>query len=234
MDELRSVFFDAESFNSVAHISPERDPSGDPVFLMFICSISARFLTGHRASLMLFPSVSVAQSSSIARHLKILKNIGKDVEELKQGSTKRNASAIEDIKREMKKLKQNTMEDIKRNVEKLNQNASPATDVFKRYFDIPYLGSNLVFDFDSHGNNGNFITPEGILLNSVLQPGKEYNLQGASALETHGMGGVDKTKSLKKICCAERIRSQFADEVCFMQFGQDASVQKFTTRFIVA
>ena len=88
------------------------------------------------------------------------------------------------------------------------------------------MGSNYVFDFDSRDNDGIFIMPEGIFLNSVLQLGGQSNSQGASALGTHRMGGVGKTTVLKKTCCAERVRSQFVDGVCFMEFGQYATMQK--------
>ena len=53
--------------------------------------------------------LNAVQSSSITRSLKALKATDKDAGELKQGSMKRNASAMEDIKTEVKKLKQETM-----------------------------------------------------------------------------------------------------------------------------
>ena len=47
--------------------------------------------------------LNVVQSNSIPRNLKALKDIEKAVEELKRGSTKRNATAMKDFRREMKK-----------------------------------------------------------------------------------------------------------------------------------
>ena len=40
------------------------------------------------------------------------------------------------------------------------------------------------------------------------------------------MEGVGKTTALNKIRWAERVRSQFVDGLCFMQFGQEATIQK--------
>ena len=108
----------------------------------------------------------------------------------------------------------------------MEQNVHPPTDVFKRHFDIPFLSSNLVFDFESFDDENRVSTPESILLNSVLHPGSRGSWQGASALGTHGMGGVGKTTALKRICSAESVQGLFADGVCFMQFGQDATLQK--------
>ena len=39
------------------------------------------------------------------------------------------------------------------------------------------------------------------------------------------MGGVGKTSDLKRICSIRSVQSQFVDGVCFMQFGQDATLQ---------
>ena len=44
------------------------------------------------------------------------------------------------------------------------------------------------------------------------------------------MGGVGKTTALKGIRHSENVQSQFEDGVCFMEFGQDATVQKFVQR----
>ena len=168
--------------------------------------------------------INVVQSSSIAQNSKLLKDMERDVEDLKQyalpisGSRKRNSSEMQEIKREVKKLK--TV------LEKVKQILRPPADSFNQYFDSPALPQNLVFDFESCDHYGSFITSEGILLNSVLQLGEQGNSQGASALGTHGMGGVGKTTSLKKICGEESVRSRFVDGICFMQFGQDATLQK--------
>ena len=113
-----------------------------------------------------------------------------------------------------------------RDMHKMEQNVHPPTDVFKRHFDIPSLPSNLVFDFESFDDDNCVSTPESILLNSVLHLGLRGNLQGASALGTHGMGGVGKTTALKRICSAESVKGRFVDGVCFMEFGQDAALQK--------
>lgn len=56
-----------------------------------------------------------------------------------------------------------------------------------------------MFDFDSRDSDANFNTLDGILLNSVLQTGKEDSLQRASELGTHGMGNVGKTTAFRKI-----------------------------------
>ena len=64
----------------------------------------------------------------------------------------------------------------------------------KRYFDNPYMGFDLVLDFHSRENGGDFVTPGGILFDSVLKPEKESNFQGASTLGTLGMRGVVKTQ----------------------------------------
>ena len=61
---------------------------------------------------------------------------------------------------------------------------------------------------------------------SVLHHEVLCDSQGASALGTHGMGGVGKTIALKKICSAESVQGKFVDGICFMQFGQDAILQK--------
>ena len=134
------------------------------------------------------------------------------LEAIQSSSIAQNSKALEDIWRVVKELKQNAL-------------SSPA-DTFKPYFDSPYLPSNLVFDFESCDEDGSYFTPEAILLNSVFQLREKGSSQGASALGTHGMGGVGKTTALKKICGVESIRSLFADGVCFMQFGQDATIQK--------
>ena len=40
------------------------------------------------------------------------------------------------------------------------------------------------------------------------------------------MGRVDKATSLKKICGEESGRTQYVDGVCFIKFGQDATLHK--------
>ena len=84
--------------------------------------------------------LAAIQSSSIAQNSKALKNVVREVK---------------DIRREVKELKQNGL--------------SSAADKSKSYFDSPYLPSNLVFDFESCDEDGSYITPEAILLNSILQ-----------------------------------------------------------------
>ena len=118
------------------------------------------------------------------------------------------------------------LENIRQTLEKLEQNALPAADTFKSFFDSPSLPPNLVFDFESCDDSGYYLTPEGTLLDSVLQLAEKKNSKGSSALGTHGMGGVGKTTALKKICSSGSVRSLFVDGVCFMQFGQDATIQK--------
>ena len=70
----------------------------------------------------------------------------------------------------MKIPEQDTLEDVLREDEKQNRNTNPAIDLLKLYFDISYVESNLVYNFDSclGVNDGNFITQEAIVLNSVL------------------------------------------------------------------
>ena len=109
---------------------------------------------------------------------------------------------------------------------KMERNVHTPTDAFKRHFDIPSLPSNLVFDFESFDDENRVSTPESILLNSVLHLGLRGSLQGASALGTHGMGGVGKTTALKRICSAESVQGLFVDGVCFMEFGENATLQK--------
>ena len=87
----------------------------------------------------------------------------------------------------------------KRDMQEMEQNARTPTDAFERHFDTPYLPPNLVLDFESLDANNRPSTPESILLNSVLYPGSRGNLQGASALSTHEMGGAGKTTALKRI-----------------------------------
>ena len=108
----------------------------------------------------------------------------------------------------------------------MEQNMHPPTDVFKRHFDIPSLPSNLVFDFESFDDDNRVSTPESILLHSVLHLKSRGSWQGASALGTHGMGGVGKTTALKGICSAKSVRGLFEDGVCFMEFGENATFQK--------
>ena len=180
--------------------------------------------------------LQVVQSSSIA-------NIRRTV-----GKLERNALApvdvayskpLEDIQRTVGNLEQNvllpcnsivqnskTLEDIRRTAEKMEQNPLYTADTFKSYFDSPYLPPNLVFDFDSCDENGSYVTPEGTLLHAVLHLRENGNSQGASVIGTHGMGGVGKTTTLKRLCKEESVRSLFADGVCFMQFGQNATLQK--------
>ena len=107
----------------------------------------------------------------------------------------------------------------------MEQNVLAPTDVFKRHFDIPSLPSNLVFDFESDDDDNRDITPESILLNSVLLVGVRES-QGASALSAHGMGGVGKATALKRICSTGSVQGLLVDGVCFMEFGQDATLQK--------
>ena len=144
------------------------------------------------------------------------------------------ANKLKRVEEELKRLEGSVLEtiqsssiaDIQRDVKELKQNAHPPADKFKPCFDSPSLPSNLVFDFETCDDEGAHITSEGILLNSVLQLGEQGNSQGASALGTHGMGGVGKTTALKKICCTESVRQVFVDGVCYMQFGQDVTLQK--------
>ena len=56
---------------------------------------------------------------------------------------------------------------------------NPPIYLIKLCFDISRVGSNLVLTFDSCNNDGNFITPEGIMVNSVLQFGKNGDPDGA-------------------------------------------------------
>ena len=77
-------------------------------------------------------------------------------------------------------------------MQEMEQTARTAIDAFKPRFEIPSLASNLVFDFEYFDDNSRPRTAESILLNSMLYPGSRGNLQGASALSTHGMGGVGK------------------------------------------
>ena len=144
------------------------------------------------------------------------------------------ASKLKRVEEELERLEGCVLEaiqsssiaDIRRDVKELKQKAYSLVDTFKPFFDSPSLPRNPVFDFESFDNEGAHNTPEGILLNSVLQLGDQGNSEGTSALGTHGMGGVGKTTALKKICSAEQVRSLFVDGVCFMQFGQDATLQK--------
>ena len=85
----------------------------------------------------------------------------------------------------------------------LNRITNAAIDLLKLYFDIPYVGSNLVLGFNSRNNDGNFITPQGIIVNSELQFGEQGNPQYAGELATHGMRAFDRTTTLKKVCCVE-------------------------------
>ena len=110
-----------------------------------------------------------------ARSSKAFEDTEKDVEKLKQDSMKRKFSATEEFKAE-KKLKQDALEDVLRDEEKQNQSSNPATYLLNLYLDIPYVGSNLVLRFDSSNNVGSFITPDGIIENSVLQLGEYSNL----------------------------------------------------------
>ena len=114
----------------------------------------------------------------------------------------------------------------RRGIEKMEQNIHLPTDVFKRHFDISPLLSNLVFDFESFDDDNRVSTPESILLNSVLHLKSRGSWQGASALGTHKMGGVGKTTALKGICSSKNVQSQFEDGICFMEFGENATVQK--------
>ena len=49
----------------------------------------------------------------------------------------------------------------------------------------------------------------------------------ASALGTNGMGSVAKTTVLKRMYSAESVAGRFLDGVCFKEFGQYATLQKF-------
>ena len=84
----------------------------------------------------------------------------------------------------------------------------------------------MVFDFESYDDNNRTSTPESILLHSVLHLGSQGNSQGASAHGTHGMGGVGKTTALKKICNTETVKGVFKDGICFMEFGENATLEK--------
>ena len=97
----------------------------------------------------------------------------------------------------------------------------------QRHSDIPSLPSNLVFDFESFDDGTRVSTPESIFLNSVLHLGLWGNLQGASALGTHGTGGEGKKTALKRTCSVESVKGRVVDGVCFMEFGPDATRQKF-------
>ena len=100
-------------------------------------------------------------------------------------------------------------------------------DEFSAFFDAPSLPSTHVYDFESRDHNGARSSPEGRLLDAVLRPGTGEHTHGASALGTHGMGGVGKTTALKRICRDEEVRRMFTDGVCFLEFGQDATDEKF-------
>ena len=115
---------------------------------------------------------------------------------------------------------------IQETLENLDQNALSARDTFKSFFDSPSLPPNLVFDFESCDESGSYLTPEGTLLDSVLQFADKENSEGSSAVGKHGMGGVGKTRALKKICIIESVRTSFVDRVCFMQLGQNATIRK--------
>ena len=68
-----------------------------------------------------------------------------------------------------------------RDMQEVEQNGRTLTDAFKRHFDIPSSASNLVFYFESFGDDNRVGTPESILINSLLYPGLRGNLQGVSA-----------------------------------------------------
>ena len=70
------------------------------------------------------------------------------------------------------------------------------------------------------------MTPEVRLLDSVLQLADKENSEGSSAVGKHWMGGVGKTRALKKICSIESVRSLFVDRVCFTQLDQNATIRK--------
>ena len=108
----------------------------------------------------------------------------------------------------------------------MEQNVHPPTEAFKRRFDIPSLPSNLVFDFNSFDDENRVSTPESILLNSVLHLKSRGCWQEASALGTHGMGGVGKTMALKSVCSAKYVQGKFVDGMFFMEFGENATFQK--------
>ena len=108
----------------------------------------------------------------------------------------------------------------------MEQNVHRPTDAFKPHFATPSLPSNIAFDFESVDDGNRVSTQESILLKSVLNLRSGGSWQGASALGTHGMGGVGKTTALKGICSAESVRGLFADGICFMEFGENATVQK--------
>ena len=57
-------------------------------------------------------------------------------------------------------------------------------------------------------------------------------MRGATALGTHGMGGVGKTTALKGICREKEVLDTYPDGVCFMQFGQDASGKKVRSEIV--
>ena len=108
----------------------------------------------------------------------------------------------------------------------MEQSVHPPTDAFEPHFDIPSLPSNVVFDFESYDDDSCVTTPESVLLHSVLDLKSQGSWQEASALGTLGMGGVGKTTALKGICSAGSVQGHFSDGICFMQFGEDATLQK--------
>ena len=146
------------------------------------------------------------------------------MEELKQhalpmsGSTKRNSSSTDNIEREVKKLKTD--------LEKVDQKTRPRNKAFKLHFDIPSLPSNLMFDFESFDDDNRVSTPKTILLNSVLHIGFWGSWQGASELGTYGIAGLGKITTLKAICSAGSVQGMFVYEVCFMEFAENAALQK--------
>ena len=100
------------------------------------------------------------------------------LEAIQSGSIAQNSKVVKDIRREVKELKQNAH--------------SSGADKFISYFDRPPLSSNLLFDYESCDEDGSYITPEAILLNSILQNREKGSLHGSAALGTQGMGGGPK------------------------------------------
>ena len=127
-------------------------------------------------------------------------------------------SELNSLEKEVKRLK--------RGKQTMEQNVHDPTDAFKSHFDIPSLPPNLVFDFESFDDDNRVSAPESVLPNSVLHLKSRGSWQEASALGTHGIGGVGKTTALKGIYSSENVKSQFEEGVCLMEFGESATLQK--------
>lgn len=108
--------------------------------------------------------------------------------------------------------------------------ASGASERYRAGNFVPHLPDNLYLDFDSRGEEGNFVAPEADVKYTLMASTTSSSViaargaSGSGAVHgASGMAGVGKTTTLIALGHDRDIRDHFSDGDLYMTLGADAT-----------